>query len=121
VGRLPPLALVVDDAEDMRLLVAAVAQHAGFHVATARDGNEALQQLRSGRRPAVIVTDVDMPVMNGLELFVAIRGELGLRDTPVIFHSASREPISFDEGSASRWLAKPADPSELLRLLETVG
>jgi CheY-like chemotaxis protein len=116
-----PVALVVDDAEDMLLVIAAVARRAGLRAVTAADGREALAQLRAGLRPAVVVTDLDMPAMNGAELFAAIRGELALRDTPIIFHSASRQPTSLGDDSACTWLAKPADARQLQRLLEDAG
>jgi two-component system chemotaxis response regulator CheY len=116
----PPVALVVDDAEDMLVVIAAVVQRAGFRAVTAADGYEALALLRAGLQPAVAVTDVDMPTMNGVELFAAIRGELALRDTPVIFHSTSRQPVGLGDDSACRWLAKPAEASELQHALESV-
>lgn len=120
VASLPQLALLVDDADDMRLISAAVLERAGWRVETARDGREALEQLRAGLRPAVIVSDVDMPVMNGAELLAAVRGELGLRDTPVIFHSASEHPIDLTGDSSSTWLSKATDERELLRVVEAV-
>jgi CheY-like chemotaxis protein len=82
-GRSLPTALLVDDAEDVLLLLAMVADHGGFDAVRARTGREALAQLENGLRPAVIVADVEMPVMDGLELLSRIRGSAAFKDIPV--------------------------------------
>jgi len=114
-----PTALLVDDAEDMRLLLAAVAERGGFRPVTARTGREALDLLEGGLRPAVVVTDVEMPVMMGLEFLRRVRGSVAYRDIPVLIHSSTSPPERIEGGAPmpDAWLRKPTDPEALLRAM----
>src|SRR3954464_2601280 len=76
--------LVVDEARNMRELLAIHLRNAGYEVHLAEDGVEAgYAVLRM--RPDLIIADLNMPHMDGLEFVAAIRGESSMRDTPVIF------------------------------------
>jgi len=117
-----PVALLVDDADDTRLLLAAIATRGGFRPVTARNGREALDVLEAGLRPAVIITDVEMPVMTGLELLQAIRSSPTLAHMPVIVHSSHRPSASTSgrRDAADLWVRKPADPAQLLDAMRRV-
>ena len=95
--------LVVDDALTVRELQRSILQRAGYETRVAADGAEALRMLRD-HRADVVVTDVDMPIMDGVALTAAIRATPGLERTPVIVLSA-REA----ESERRRALAAGAD------------
>jgi len=77
--------LVVDDEESVRFILKHMLETGGYSVETANDGQEALETMKSSRFD-MLVTDINMPIMNGLELFNKTRGEFpGL---PVIFITA---------------------------------
>jgi two-component system chemotaxis sensor kinase CheA len=98
--------LVVDDALTIRELQRSLLQRAGYDARVAADGAEALRVLRD-RRPDVVVTDVEMPVMDGVALTVAIRAMPGLERLPVIVLSGS-------EGEGDRRRALQAGADEFL-------
>ena len=80
--------LVVDEARNMRELLAIHLRNAGYDVHLAKDGVEAgYAVLRM--RPDLIIADLNMPHMDGFEFVAAIRGESSMRDTPVIFMTAA--------------------------------
>jgi DNA-binding response OmpR family regulator len=80
--------LVVDEARNMRELLAIHLRNAGYEVHLAHDGVEAgYAVLRM--RPDLIIADLNMPHMHGFEFVTAIRGESSMRDTPVIFMTAA--------------------------------
>jgi CheY-like chemotaxis protein len=83
--------LVAEDNDDIRFALTFVLRRAGFTVLEASDGIAALK-LAVRERPDVIVTDLDMPRLTGLELCQAIRGHHELRDTPVAILSGSLRP-----------------------------
>jgi CheY-like chemotaxis protein len=100
--------LVVDDAEEILLVVSAVARHAGFEVITACNGRDALDRLRAGLEPAVVITDVEMPGMEGFDLLASIREAPALSRTPVIIHSAVPKPRPSDRdlaAAADAWVS----------------
>ena len=113
--------LVVDDYGDVREILAGVLEEAGFVVRTAANGLEALIAAHQ-MRPRVIVMDVSMPVLDGIEATRLIKaGEL-TRDTHVIAYTGNP---SFDE-SPSRTLfaavlAKPATPAAVLATVQRVA
>jgi two-component system chemotaxis sensor kinase CheA len=79
----PPSVLVVDDTAVVRELERSILEEAGYRVRTARDGREALAAL-AGEQPDLVVTDVDMPGLDGLELTRAIRADPALAGLPVM-------------------------------------
>jgi CheY-like chemotaxis protein len=111
--------LLVEDDHDVRETIAEVLTDAGYVVVTAVDGQQALDHLRGGLRPFVILLDLMMPGMNGYEFRDVQRAEAGLADIPVIVLTADRliEQKARDLGAAA-YLKKPTPLDELLATLE---
>jgi DNA-binding response OmpR family regulator len=111
-----PLVLCADDDEDILSLVSLRLQRAGFEVATAPDGEAAIEIARE-RRPAVAVLDVMMPKRTGYEVLSELRGDEALRDTKVILLSARVQESDVARGleaGADAYLAKPFKAQELV-------
>lgn len=87
----PPLVLVVDDDANTREAVQALLELDGYHVAAAGDGQEALDLLDRGLRPALILLDLNMPRMDGVKFRAEQRGRPAIADIPVIVCSGCRE------------------------------
>jgi DNA-binding response OmpR family regulator len=120
-----PLVLCADDDEDILSLVSLRLERAGFQVATAADGDEALQIART-RRPALAVLDVMMPKRTGYEVLAELRGDDALREMKVILLSARVQEGDVARGldaGADAYLAKPFKAQDLVskvqELLET--
>lgn len=80
--------LVVDDASTMRRIIRALLRELGFkNIREAQDGNVALEELKR-HKADLVITDWNMPQMTGIELLRAIRGDGGLKDTPVLIVTA---------------------------------
>ncbi|MDX6484966.1 MAG: hypothetical protein QOF43_119 [Gaiellaceae bacterium] len=115
-----PLVLCADDDEDILSLVSLRLQRAGFQVATAADGEEALQILRA-RRPALAVLDVMMPKRTGYEVLAELRGDEALREIKVILLSARVQEGDVARGldaGADAYLAKPFKAQDLVSKVE---
>ena len=82
--------LIVDDEEDARLMISAVAAASGLEVVEACDGREALDILERDADFALIICDKMMPRVDGNEVIRYIRGEERLKDLPIIFSTADR-------------------------------
>ena len=112
--------LVVDDTRSMRKMVAAVLQGAGYEVAEAGDGVEALELARH-RVFDLVVTDHNMPRMDGVTLVGELRRLPNYDPVGLIVLSTEVSPELKQKGrdaGASGWIAKPFDPQ---RMLEIVG
>lgn len=110
-----PLVLVADDNADMRGYVELVLSRQ-FRTALARDGAEALDQVRT-LRPDLIVTDIMMPRMSGYDLLKAVRQDPALRSIPVILLTAragTEARVESLDAGANDYIAKPFDEEELL-------
>ena len=105
--------LVVEDDAEVRSAVAEILELEGFAVDTAVHGQQALDKLRSGMAPNVLLLDLMMPVMNGLELLEHLRVETELRAPPVIVLSANRGYEAEDLGVAAV-VRKPFDVDALV-------
>src|SRR3954465_12866496 len=120
-GRLP---LCAGRGEDILSLVSLRLRRAGFDVATATDGEEAVQIARS-RRPALAVLDVMMPRRTGYQLFEELRVDESLRDIKVILLSARVQESDVARGldaGADAYLAKPFKAQELVaKVQELLG
>jgi chemosensory pili system protein ChpA (sensor histidine kinase/response regulator) len=115
-----PLVLVVDDSITMRRVLQRLLQREGYRVAVAADGRQALDALRL-ERPALILSDVEMPRMDGFELLRSIRSSETLRHLPVIMITsriADKHRDHAQELGANEYLGKPYSEDELLQVLE---
>ena len=112
--------LVVDDTRSMRAMVAAVLQGAGYEVAEAGDGLEALDLARK-RVFDLVVTDHNMPGMDGVTLVRELRALPDYDPVALIVLSTEAGPELKQKGreaGATGWMAKPFDPQ---RMLDIVG
>ena len=114
--------LVVDDSPTMRAFVVAALESDGFEVTAAKSGFEALKIL-PGASFHLIVTDVNMPDINGLELVRFVRQSQNHKNTPLIIISTDGRDKDRDRGmclGASAYLVKPFKPEALLALARKV-
>jgi CheY-like chemotaxis protein len=111
--------LIVEDDHDVRDSLRDVLEDAGFQVAAAVDGADALRILRGGLRPDVIVLDLMMPRMNGFQFRAEQRRDPELAGIPVLVLTADRSARSA-ELQANDYLAKPASAGEVISALERI-
>lgn len=107
--------LVVDDSSTARAYHRAILAEAGFQVQEAMNGYEALE-LALTCRFALLVVDVNMPVMDGYALVEAVRREALSADVPIIMVSTENEVVDSEQAyrrGANLYLVKPADPDQL--------
>ena len=114
------LVLCADDDEDILSLVSLRLRRAGFEVATAADGEQAVEIARS-RRPVLAVLDVMMPKRTGYEVLAAVRADESLRGMKVILLSARVQEGDIAQGmdaGADAYLAKPFKAQDLVSKVE---
>ena len=116
VGRRPTI-LVVDDARCSRELLKLHLGNAGYEVDVAEDAIVAGKRVLAAV-PDLILTEVTLPYMSGIEFVTALRSDPGIPDIPVIFMT-SREDMAFDKGKlrAAACLAKPVSVDRLLEVV----
>ncbi len=109
--------LVVEDVPNVRELLEVTLRFKGYPVVTARNGQEALEKIQV-ERPALVITDILMPKLDGFAFVQRLRTDPKTRDIPVIFLSATYvtpEDKSFAMSlGAARFLEKPIDTEEFL-------
>ena len=115
--------LVVDDSALMVTSLKASLQLNGFVVETAADGVLALTKLKGGLKPDLIITDINMPNMGGMELIKNVRAMAGFRFTPILTLTTESQAAKREEGKklgATGWLVKPSGGEELLKIIKQV-
>ena len=112
--------LAVDDSAAMRQMLASLLRTAGYEVVEAVDGADALEKARS-RRVDLVLTDQNMPRMDGLALTRALRAE-GQSQPILLLTTEEGEDLrqAARAAGANGWLAKPFDPARLLEVLGRV-
>jgi two-component system chemotaxis response regulator CheY len=112
--------LAVDDAISLRNMLCDCLRGAGHRVVEAANGQEALDQLRA-HRPDIVITDLTMPVMDGLDFIEAARREPEGQGLPMLLlttETADRLKQRARQVGATGWLTKPFDPDTILRLVD---
>ena len=108
-------ALIVDDSATMRSMIKAVVDGMGFECITAQDGEKALKILRE-RVVDIIVTDINMPNIDGIELIKLLRQQKNSKYTPILVITTEGGTNVKEAGKAagaSGWIVKPFSPEVL--------
>lgn len=116
------MALVVDDSTSMRQMVAFTLQQAGFSVIEGSDGKDALGKV-NGKNVNLVVTDLNMPVMDGISLIKELRKLPSFKFTPILMLTTESQDARKQEGKsagATGWLVKPFNPDQLLQVVAKV-
>ncbi len=115
-------ALVVDDSVSMRQMVSFTLQSAGFETIEAGHGAEAIQQ-SEGKTLSLVVTDLNMPVMDGITLIKELRAKPAFKFTPILMLTTETQDTKKQEGKAAGatgWMVKPFNPDQLLQVVGKV-
>ena len=115
--------LAIDDSLTIRELVNFVLTGAGYTVDLAEDGVDGLERLKK-RVPDVIVTDVNMPRMDGLSFIERARSVPELRSIPILVLTTETDPAKKKrarDAGATGWIVKPFSPPQLLNALRRVA
>ncbi len=114
--------LAVDDSNSIRQMVKFALSRGGYEVICAEDGNDGLAKARATRADMVI-TDLNMPGMNGFALIRAIRQMANYQGVPILFLSTESEPALRQEAKsagATGWIVKPFQNEQLLATVKKV-
>lgn len=114
--------LIVDDSASMRQIVRLTLESVGFTIVEGSNGQEGLDQLRAHRVQAII-SDVNMPVMDGISLVRLVRGLADYRALPILLMTTASDAARKNQGrvaGASGWIVKPFSPAQLLETLDKV-
>jgi CheY-like chemotaxis protein len=118
-----PHVLVVDDDADTRLLLRRALESAGFRVAEAPDGPEALTLLESGDPFDLVTLDLQMGQMHGLQVLNVIRSRMATADLAVVVATGSDDPVvemELFEAGADDFIVKPVDPPRFILRVQAV-
>jgi two-component system chemotaxis response regulator CheY len=112
---------VIDDSATMLMSVKQTLEMSGFKVDTAKDGLEGLTKLKAGLKPDLIITDINMPNMNGIDFIKNAR--VLLRFIPILALTTESQATKRDEAKkigATGWLVKPISGPDLLKVVRQV-
>lgn len=114
--------LIVDDSATVRLILSTTLGEVGYNVVEACDGREALDYLQD-EKIDMLITDLNMPNVDGIDLISKVRRTNGSRFMPIIMLTSESEELKKQEGKsagASGWIVKPFKPEQLLAVVNMV-
>lgn len=114
--------MTVDDSASIRQMVSFTLKEAGFDVVEACDGEDALTKLNS-KKINMLITDLNMPRMDGIELIKNIRSIPEYKFIPIIMLTTESQATKKDEGKragATGWIVKPFNPEQLNSVINKV-
>ena len=114
--------LAVDDSTSMRQMVTFTLKGAGYDVIEAADGQEAFDKAK-GDQVDLVLSDVNMPVMDGITLIKSLRGLESYKFTPMLMlttESAGDKKMEGKAAGATGWIVKPFNPDQLLSTIKKV-
>jgi two-component system chemotaxis response regulator CheY len=117
--------LTIDDSKTMRDMLMLTLAEAGFDVLQAVDGQDGLDVLEGmDRKPDVIITDINMPRMDGYEVIRNLRKNPAHKSTPILVLTTESEAEKKNlarEAGATGWMVKPFDPERLIATVRKVA
>jgi two-component system, chemotaxis family, chemotaxis protein CheY len=114
---------LVDDSATVLISTSSILAKAGYQVEKAASGEEALSKFKSGIKPDLLITDLNMPGINGIELIKQVRQMPNYRFMPILFlttESQQAKRADAKAAGASGWLVKPVTADELLSTIKLV-
>ena len=115
--------MIVDDSSTMLMSLRNSLEIAGYKVLEANDGSVALKTLQGGAKPDLIITDINMPQMGGIEFIGKARALNGLRFIPILALTTESQQGKRDEAKklgATGWLLKPVSGTDLNKIIKQV-
>jgi two-component system chemotaxis response regulator CheY len=115
--------LVVDDSRSMRQMVLFALKNAQFETSEACDGVEALEWAQNNPKVDLVLSDVNMPNMDGIELIKRLRGLPEYRFTPILMlttESSDEKKMEGKNAGATGWIVKPFNPEKLIATINKV-
>jgi Response regulators consisting of a CheY-like receiver domain and a winged-helix DNA-binding domain len=110
--------LIVDDSKTVRNLVAFILKKEGFRVTQAEDGLDGLEKLYSSADIDLIISDVNMPRMDGFTFIRNVREQAAYRDLPIVVLSTEGQEKDIKQGialGANLYMVKPAQPEKMVK------
>lgn len=121
---MPKKILTVDDSKTIRDMLKFALAGAGLQVMQAEDGADGLRVLKGATGIDVIITDINMPNMDGFEFIENVRRDPTHKATPILVlttESSSDKKTRAREAGATGWIVKPFDPQKLLDVIRKVS
>ena len=117
--------MVVDDSRTVRTSMEYLLKNHGYEVFSAEDGADGLKKLKeramSGKKPDLIITDINMPNMGGLDFIKNVKQSLAVRFIPIlILTTESQESMKMEgkKAGAAGWIVKPYQPEQLVGVVK---
>jgi CheY-like chemotaxis protein len=114
----PQSVVVVEDDPDIREAIREMLEFEGYPVVAFENGKEALERLHESLNPGLIILDLMMPVMNGVQFLRARQGDEALADIPVFVVSAVGKQKDIIREGAQGFLRKPVDAGDILDIVK---
>lgn len=114
---------LTDDSATILLSISNILTKAGYSVEKASTGEEALRKFQSGVKADLLITDLNMPGMNGIDLIKEVRKLSAYKFMPILFlttESQQSRKLEAKAAGASGWIVKPATADELLNTIKLV-
>ncbi|HEX2603840.1 MAG TPA: response regulator [Oxalicibacterium sp.] len=112
--------MIVDDSASLRQVVSISLRGAGYEVIEGCDGTDALKKL-TGQKIHLIISDVNMPNMDGISLVKAVKAMPAYKFTPIVMLTTESQDSKKQEGQAAgakAWVTKPFNPPQLLAVVQ---
>ena len=121
---MPKTVLTVDDSVTIRTMLQCALADAGYTVVQAFDGQDGLEQLQGGGVPDVIITDINMPRLDGFGFIEQVRKQPRFRGTPILVLTTENDDVRKDRAraaGATGWIVKPFNPVKLIDAIRRVA
>ena len=115
--------MLVDDSATVLLSISGILAKAGFKVVTANSAEDGQKKLAAGTKPDLLITDLNMPGMNGIEFIKEVRKLAPYRFMPILFQTTESQQskrLEAKAAGASGWLVKPVTATDLLNTIKLV-
>lgn len=117
-----PLILIADDEEDIKIILSMYLENTGFAVETAFDGLDAVERAKESK-PDLILMDIMMPIIDGIEVTMKLKGAEETKDIPVVMLTAAAQSAMVDRAmaaGAADYIAKPFEPDHVKEVIDRI-